>query len=95
MLFRWMITPSVTTIIWTIGVVLITVASFVGMIQSISDWDSYLDRPDVWQSMGLFLGYVLVWLLSMLFFRIFLELTVVLFSILNFLRDIDSRGRGM
>jgi hypothetical protein len=78
--FRYLITPTIITIVYVIGAVLITL----GALGSLAAGGSG----------GLIFG-LLVFFFGNLYWRVILEFVVVLFRMNDSLRSIDRRGKGM
>ena len=78
--FRYLITPTIITIVYVIGAVLITLGA--------------LGSLAAGGSSGLIFG-LLVFFFGNLYWRVILEFVVVLFRMNDSLRSIDRRGKGM
>jgi hypothetical protein len=78
--FRYLITPTIITIVYVIGAVAITIAAL-GAIASGG-------------SSGLLGGLVILFFAG-LYWRVILEFVVVLFRMNDALQSIDRRGKGM
>jgi uncharacterized membrane protein len=77
--FRYLITPTIITIVYVIGAVVITIAGL-GAIAS---------------GGGGLLGGLVILLFGNLYWRVILEFVVVLFRMNDALQSIDRRGKGM
>ncbi len=78
--FRYLITPTIITIVYVIGAVLITIAALGAMAAGGGGAAIY----------GLLLLFF-----GNLYWRVILEFVVVLFRMNDSLRSIDRRGKGM
>ena len=78
--FRFLITPTIITIVYVIGAVLITIAS--------------LGALAAGGGGGLVVGLLFLFF-GNLYWRVILEFVVVLFRMNDSLRSIDKRGKGM
>jgi Na+(H+)/acetate symporter ActP len=78
--FRYLITPTLITIVYIIGAVLITLAALAAMVRGGAG--------------GLLVG-LLVLVFGNLYWRVILEFVMVLFRMNDSLRSIDRRGKGM
>jgi Domain of unknown function (DUF4282) len=77
--FRYLITPTLVTVIYVIGAVLITIFAVVAMTQGAG---------------GIVSGLLLL-LFGNLYWRVILEFIMVLFRMNDALQSIDRRGRGV
>ncbi len=77
--FRYLITPTIITIVYVIGAVLITLGSLAAMAAG---------------GGGLLSGLLLL-IFGNLYWRVLLEFVVVLFRMNDSLGSIERRGRGM
>jgi hypothetical protein len=80
--FRYLITPGFITVIYVIGVILITLAAFTS-----------LAIPST--SGGGVLAALVTFIIGNLWWRIILEFVMVLFRMNDSLESIDRRGRGL
>lgn len=78
--FRYLITPSLVTVIYVIGAVLITLAALATMTQ---------------QGANGIVGGLLLLVFGNLYWRVILEFIMVLFRMNDALQSIDRRGRGV
>ena len=78
--FRYLITPTLVTVIYVIGAVLITLTALAALAQGGGG--------------GLVSGLLLL-IFGNLYWRVILEFIVVLFRMNDSLQSIDRRGRGM
>lgn len=78
--FRYLITPTLVTVIYVIGAVVITLVALGAMTQS---------------GAGGVLGGLLLLIFGNLYWRVILEFIMVLFRMNDALQSIDRRGRGV
>jgi hypothetical protein len=78
--FRYLITPTIITIVYVIGAVLITIGALGALVAG--------------GSSGL-IGGLLIFFFGNLYWRVLMEFVVVLFKMNDSLQSIDRRGRGM
>jgi hypothetical protein len=78
--FRYLITPTLMTVIYVIGAVLITLGSLAALASG---------------GGGGVLSGLLVFVFGNLYWRVILEFVMVLFRMNDSLKSIDRRGRGM
>jgi len=78
--FRYLITPALVTIIYVIGLIVISIAAIVTMTS---------------RSGGGPVGGLLLLIFGNLYWRMILEFLMVLFRMNDALQSIDRRGRGM
>jgi uncharacterized protein DUF4282 len=79
--FRYLITPGFITVIYVIGVIVITLAAVAALA--------------VPSGSGAIVSALFFFLVGNLWWRIVLEFVMVLFKINDSLESIDSRGRGL
>ena len=78
--FRYLITPTIITIVYVIGAVLITLGALGALVSGGSN--------------GVVFG-LLFFFFGNLYWRVLMEFVVVLFKMNDSLQSIDRRGRGM
>jgi hypothetical protein len=78
--FRYLITPTLITIVYIIGAVLITLGGLAAMVKGGAG--------------GLLLGLLVV-VFGNLYWRVIAEFVMVLFRMNDSLKSIDRRGKGM
>ena len=78
--FRYLITPTLITVVYIIGAVLITIVALGATVSG--------------GTAGLLVG-LLILIFGNLYWRVILEFVMVLFRMNDSLQSIDRRGRGM
>jgi hypothetical protein len=98
--FRVMVTPALIRIVYLIGVVLITLAAiFIPLFgtaatQCTTTGDTTVCQPISGALFGGVLAGVLVFIIGQLYFRVVMELLMVIFGIHESVRAIEARDRS-